>query len=103
MRHGEVVALYPFKDSAEFSMIKQSCSALARDVEEHGASVGMSGCQEGLSKLSVSFAEAEEAVEIGVGTGIRGRVVAFDEVLIDSISAPAATLTASSMRRSVRF
>jgi sugar diacid utilization regulator len=45
----------------------------------------MSGAHDGLAKLAVSYGEAQEAVEIAVGTGTRGRVIAFDEVLIDSI------------------
>ena len=85
MRHGEVVALFPFEDAGELATIAAACCALARDLEEQGASVGMSRAHDGLAKLAVSYTEAREAVEIAVGTGVRGRVVAFDEVLIDSI------------------
>lgn len=85
VRHGEVVALCPFGDLAELDPVREACCALARDLAEHRASVGMSGAHDGLAKLAVSYAEAREAVEIAVGTGIRGRVIAFDEVLIDSI------------------
>ena len=85
MRHGEVIALYPFDDHAELDSVRGDCCQLARDLEEQGASVGMSGARDGLAKLAVSYGEAREAVEIAVGTGVRGRVIAFDEVLIDSI------------------
>ena len=85
MRHGEVVALFPFEEAAEVATIRAACCALAHDLEEQGASVGMSGAHDGLAKLAVSYTEAREAIEIAVGTGVRGRVVAFDEVLIDSI------------------
>jgi sugar diacid utilization regulator len=85
MRHGEVVALHPFEDSGELETVKRSCCTLASDLEEQGACVGMSGCHAGLEQLAVSYAEASEAVEIAVGTGTRGRVVAFEDVLIDSI------------------
>ncbi len=85
MRHGEVVALFPFEGTAEVAAIKAACCALAEDLEEQGASLGMSGAHDGLAKLAISYTEAREAVEIAVGTGVRGRVVAFDEVLIDSI------------------
>lgn len=85
MRHGEVVTLYPFADPAEPDAVRSSCCALAADLEAHNASVGMSSCHGGLAKLAVSYPEAKEAVEIAVGTGIHGRVVTFDEVLIDSV------------------
>ena len=85
MRHGEVVALYPFQDHTELDKVRASCWSLARGLAEQGAIVGMSGAHHGLAKLAVSYSEAKEAVEIAVGTGARGRVVAFDEVLIDSV------------------
>jgi sugar diacid utilization regulator len=85
VRHGEVVALYPFGSVAEIDSVKEACCALARDLARQDASVGMSGVHDGLAKLAVSYSEAREAVEIAAGTGIRDRVIAFDEVLIDSI------------------
>jgi sugar diacid utilization regulator len=85
VRHGEVVALYPFSSPADLDSVRQACCALARDLGGQDASVGMSGAHDGLAKLAVSYAEAREAVDIAVGTGIRDRVIAFDEVLIDSI------------------
>ena len=102
MRHGEVVALFPFEDAGELATIAAACCALARDLEEQGASVGMSRAHDGLAKLAVSYTEAREAVEIAVGTGVRGRVVAFDEVLIDSSCARAATRIGYSRTRSDR-
>ena len=85
VRHGEVVALYPFGHPAEVEQVREACCALARDLTAHNASVGISGAHHGLAKLAVSYAEAGEAVEIAVGAGIQGRAIAFDEVLIDSI------------------
>ncbi|HTW11228.1 MAG TPA: helix-turn-helix domain-containing protein [Solirubrobacteraceae bacterium] len=85
MRHGEVVALYPFAEPTELEQVRAGCQTLASDLEEHGTSVGMSGCHVGLSQLSAGYSEAREAVEIAVGTGTRGRVIAFEDVLIDSI------------------
>lgn len=85
MRHGEVIALYPFDDHADLGQVRESCYSLARDLAEQGVIVGMSGAHDGLAELAVSYSEAREAVEIAAGTGARGRVVAFDEVLIDSV------------------
>lgn len=85
MRHGEVVALYPFEHASEVEVALEACSVLARDVAAAGASVGVSGCHRGLASLGVSYSEAVEAAAIAVVTGAQGRLVAFDEVLIDSI------------------
>jgi sugar diacid utilization regulator len=85
MRHGEVVALYPFTEPAELATVRLACGELAGDLKRHGASIGMSGCHAGIAKLPVSYAEAREAVEIAAGAGVGGRVVAFDDVLIGSI------------------
>ncbi len=85
IRHGEVIALYPFDDPAELGTARRLCSALAGDLDVAGVSIGISSCHQGLAPLAVSYAEAREAVEIAVCTGGRGRVVAFEDVLIDSI------------------
>lgn len=85
LRHGEVVALYPFEDAADLDIATQSCCALARDLEGTAVAVGMSGCHRGLTALTVGYGEAKEAVEMAVEMGAHGRLVRFDEVLIDSI------------------
>ncbi len=85
IRQGEVIALYPFADPAELGTVRRLCCALARDLDVADVSIGISSCHRGLAPLAVSYAEAREAVEIAVCTGGRGRVVAFEDVLIDSI------------------
>ncbi len=86
MRHGEVVALYPLGNSDEKNAVREACCELSRALGEHQrAAVGMSAGHEGLANLAASYAEAHEAVEIAVGAGIFDRVIAFDDVLIDSI------------------
>jgi sugar diacid utilization regulator len=85
MRHGEVVALYPFEDPEELETIKGSCLKVASDLESQRVSIGMSSSRKGLAQLALSYAEAREAIEIAVKTGSSGRVIAFDDVLIDSI------------------
>ncbi len=86
MRHGEVVALYPLSGSEEKPAVHEACCELSRALGQHQrAAVGMSAGHQGLASLAASYAEAREAVEIAMGTGIFDRAVAFDEVLIDSI------------------
>lgn len=84
MRHGEVVALYPFEHVQELETIRRLCQAVVEDLSGQRLSIGLSSCHAGLGQLSVSYGEAREAVEVataGSGSG----VVAFDDVLIDSI------------------
>jgi sugar diacid utilization regulator len=85
MRHGEVVALYPYDEPGELDAVTQSCEKLAGDLAEQLVSVGISGMQHGLAGLAASYADAQEALEIAVRRGAGGRVVAFKDVLIDSI------------------
>jgi DNA-binding PucR family transcriptional regulator len=46
-------------------------------------SIGMSGWHPGLEGIALGYAEAREAVEIAVGTGIRGRAIGLEDVLVD--------------------
>ena len=85
IRHGEVIALYPFADPAELATAQHLCSQLAGQLKAADARIGISGCHEGLAPLATAFAEAREAVEIAVGSDVHGPVVTFDEVLIDSV------------------
>ncbi len=85
VRHGEVIALYPFDDAAELAAVRRLCSALAGTMEAADAGIGISSCHLGLTRLAVSYAEAREAAEIAAGAGPHGRVVAFEDVLIDSM------------------
>ncbi len=43
MRHGGVVALYPFGDPAEFEVARELCLDLAAELKAADVSVGMSG------------------------------------------------------------
>jgi sugar diacid utilization regulator len=87
VRHGEVIALYPFDDAAELATAKRLCSALAGDLQDPDADarIGISSCHHGLARISTSYAEAREAAAIAASTDARGRVVAFEDVLIDSM------------------
>jgi DNA-binding PucR family transcriptional regulator len=83
MRQGEVVALYPVDQPAELEEVRAACGALAAALAGEEVSIGLSGWNPGLAAIAVGYTEADEAVEIAAGTGIRDRAVAFDEVLID--------------------
>jgi sugar diacid utilization regulator len=83
MRHGEVVALCPVGAPGDVERIKQRATALAVRLADDEVCVGVGGCHGTLSDVQISYGEARDAVEIAVGTGIRGRPIFFDEVLID--------------------
>lgn len=85
VRHGEVIALYPFDSPAELGTVRRLCSALADSLASADAVIGISSCHLGLARLATSYAEAREAAEIAASSGAQGRAVAFEDVLIDSI------------------
>jgi hypothetical protein len=83
LRQGEVVALYPADEPTAMDAVRRECAALAAAVAEAGVSVGLGARHEGMATIAVGYAEAKDAADIAAGTGLRGRPVAFDEVLID--------------------
>jgi sugar diacid utilization regulator len=82
IRLGDVVALYPVSDPEELNAIRRECATLTDSIETD-VSIGMSGWHQGRPAISTAYAEAREAVEIAAGTGIRGRAVVLDDVLVD--------------------
>lgn len=84
IRLGDVVALYPVADPEEVRRVRRDCAALAAALSV-GVSIGASGAHPGPEGLALAFGEAREAVEIAVATGVRGRAVALEEVLVDHL------------------
>jgi sugar diacid utilization regulator len=82
IRRGDLVVLHPISEPTEMAALRCACDALARELTVH-VSVGISGWHEDLGELPIAYAEAWEAVEIAADTGIRGQVIALDDVLID--------------------
>jgi sugar diacid utilization regulator len=82
IRQGDVVALYPSSQPEDLDAVRRECAALASGLAID-VSVGMSGWHAGRAAIPTAYAEAREAVEIAAGTGIRGRAVVLDDVLVD--------------------
>jgi PucR C-terminal helix-turn-helix domain/GGDEF-like domain len=82
LRQGDVVALYPASEPGELETVKAQCAALT-DALDIDVSVGVSGWHAGRPAIASAYAEAREAAEIAAGTGIRGRAVVLDDVLVD--------------------
>ena len=85
MRHGEVVALYPIAGPGETDRVTGDAQEFATALAGHDVSVGIGGGHAGIAGVASSYTEAKDAVDIARGTGIRGRPVRFDEVLIDHL------------------
>jgi DNA-binding PucR family transcriptional regulator len=77
-----VVALYPASEPDELRRVRADCEVLAGAIKTE-VSIGMSGWHPGLAAIALGYAEAREAVEIAAGTGIRGRAIALEDVLVD--------------------
>jgi PucR-like helix-turn-helix protein/diguanylate cyclase with GGDEF domain len=85
-RDAEVVALYPVSKPTELPAAKEQAGVLARSVAASGATVGMSGWHPGPGGRTLAYTEAREAAHLAAVTGLTGRVVSLDEVLIDHIA-----------------
>jgi DNA-binding PucR family transcriptional regulator len=65
--------------------LKRQCAPLASGVASRGFTVGIGGWHPGLAGIPQSYAEARDAVEIANRTGVTGRAVAFQDVLIEHV------------------
>jgi sugar diacid utilization regulator len=82
IRLGDLVALYPVSGPDDVRRVRRDCKAMARALSID-VSIGMSGWHPDLPSIALGYAEAREAVEIAVGTGISGRAIALEDVLVD--------------------
>jgi sugar diacid utilization regulator len=100
MRNGDLVVLYPASAPADLEAVRQDCVALAAALGPDVA-IGMSGWHEGRSAIGTAYGEAMDAVEIAARTGIRGRAVRLEEVLVDYLldsSIPAQRILKATLR-----
>jgi hypothetical protein len=82
IRQGDVVALRPTAGPGELETVRRECEQFSRAVSFE-MSIGVSGWQRGPHAVATAYAEAREALEIASGTGITGRAVTLDDVLVD--------------------
>ncbi|HEY4408275.1 MAG TPA: helix-turn-helix domain-containing protein [Acidimicrobiia bacterium] len=85
-RDAEVVALYPVSGPAEIQGAKEQAGAVALAVAASGVTVGVSGWHPGPGGIALAYAEAREAAHLAAVSGVSGRAVSLDEVLIDHIA-----------------
>lgn len=85
LRHEEIIALFPIEGAEEVELVRPQASALAKAVAADGFAVGIGGWHSGASGIAASYAEAKEALEIALKSGIGGTPVAFNDVLLDHV------------------
>ncbi|CAN5481606.1 helix-turn-helix domain-containing protein [soil metagenome] len=85
LRHEEIVALFPIDDAEEVELIRPQAAALSLAVSSDGFAVGIGGWHPGASGIAASYAEAKEALEIALESGVRDAPVAFNDVLLDHV------------------
>jgi sugar diacid utilization regulator len=84
MRNGDLIVLFPTAGPADLDTVRQACEALAGALGAE-VSIGMSGWHEGRAAIAIALVEAMDAVKVAASTGMRGRAVGLDEVLVDSM------------------
>jgi hypothetical protein len=100
MRNGDLVVLYPTSVPSDLETVREDCEALATALGA-GVSIGMSGWHQGRAMVPIAYAEARGAVEIASRTGIHGRAVGLDEVLVEHMldsSVPAQRILDETLR-----
>lgn len=84
-RQGEAIALYPVEGARDLERLRRHCAAFAGAAANGSLSVGVGGLHPGLAGIAASYAEAREATGIALETGLVGRAVHFEDVLLDHI------------------
>lgn len=85
VRSGEIVALYPAASACAIERVKSDCAEFAEAVAPRGFRVGLGSWHPELGGVPASYAEAREAIDFALRNGIAGRVVAFDEIVIEHV------------------
>ena len=84
IRLGDVVALYPLAALDEAARARADSAGLAAALRD-AVSIGMSSPYVGLDGLALAYAEARQAVALAAETGVSGRAVALEDVLVDHL------------------
>jgi sugar diacid utilization regulator len=84
MHNGDLIVLFPTAAPADLDIVRQCCEALGAALGAE-LSMGMSGWHEGRANVAIALVEAMDAVNIAASSGIHGRAIRLDEVLVDSM------------------
>jgi hypothetical protein len=83
IREEEVVAIRPAASTESFETVKAQARDAAAELPDF--MVGAGRRHAGVDGICRSYAEAQEAVSIGVASGLHGQFLAFSDVLLDRI------------------
>jgi sugar diacid utilization regulator len=85
VREGEVVALCAVPKPSDLEAVTKAAHAAAQQLDAAGMSIGVGTWHPLAEEIPAAYAEAREAADIAVRTGVRGRALVYDDVLIDHI------------------
>jgi len=85
IREGEVVCLCPSPSPLEGRRAADAAHTAAAALDELGMSIGVSSWHAHAEEIPGAYAEAREAADIAIRTGVRNRAVAYDDVLVDHV------------------
>ena len=85
IREGEVVCLCPVPRPRDLQQATDAAHAAATALDELGMSVGVGSWHPLAEEIPAAYAEAREAADIAIRTGVRSRAVVYDDVLVDHV------------------
>jgi sugar diacid utilization regulator len=85
IREGEVVCLCPVAKPRDLHQATEAAHAAAAALDELGMSVGVGSWHPPAEEVSAAYAEAREAADMAIRTGVRSRAVVYDDVLVDHV------------------
>jgi hypothetical protein len=83
VRDDELVALYPVGGRPECKVLERQAQELAAALDSF--CVGIGRRHDGVQGIGRSYAEAQEALDIAISTGVAGRAIGFGDVALDHI------------------
>src|SRR4051812_46372049 len=85
IRESEVVCLCPAPSPLDGRRAADAAHTAAAALDELGMSIGVSSWHAHAEEIPGAYAEAREAADIAIRTGVRNRAVAYDDVLVDHV------------------
>src|SRR3954468_16667581 len=85
IREGEIVCLCPAPTPVDGRRAADAAHTAAAALDELGMSIGVSSRHARAEEVPDAYAEAREAADIAIRTGVRRRAVAYDDVLVDHV------------------
>ena len=85
VRDQEIVVVYPMRDPNGLSRLKDQCTRLAEALSDDVVAVGLGEWHADASEIPQSYVEARQATDVAIAGNVRGRYVAFSDVMINDL------------------